>query len=152
MIVFYRYPLQFIFHLRCRNVSFFVRTVWWGWWIFAGAERCGARGLAHGEAGGEEEGGEGKGRGFGGGGLGLLLDPAARRATARKRNRPPAARRATAAGGRNVERSRKIDVPVWLCEIWSTRRSARCAFGTRTRRKSSTALRVVDFGARFWPP
>ena len=53
-----------------------------GWWIFAGAERCGARGLAHGEAGGEEEGGEGKGRGFGGGGLGLLLDPAARRATA----------------------------------------------------------------------
>ena len=23
-----------------------------GWWIFAGAERCGARGLAHGEAGG----------------------------------------------------------------------------------------------------
>ena len=26
---------------------------WWGWWwIFAGAERCGARGLAHGEAGG----------------------------------------------------------------------------------------------------
>ena len=53
-----------------------------GWWIFAGAERCGARGLAHGEAGGEEEGGEGKGKGFGGGGLGLLLDPAARRATA----------------------------------------------------------------------
>ena len=37
-----------------------------GWWIFAGAERCGARGLAHGEAGGEGKGGEGKGMGFGG--------------------------------------------------------------------------------------
>ena len=24
----------------------------WGWWIFAGAERCGARGLTHREAGG----------------------------------------------------------------------------------------------------
>ena len=28
---------------------------WWGWWIFAGAERCGARGLADGEAGGEKK-------------------------------------------------------------------------------------------------
>ena len=39
--------------------------------------------MAEGEAGWEEKGGEGKGkgRGFGGGGLGLLQDPAARRAT-----------------------------------------------------------------------
>ena len=52
------------------------RILWsmggWGWWIFAGAERCGARGLAHREAGGEEKGGEGKREVFGGGGLGLL--------------------------------------------------------------------------------
>ena len=44
------------------------------WWIFAGAEWCGARGLADGEAGGEEEGGEGKGEGFGGRGLGRFFD------------------------------------------------------------------------------
>ena len=43
-----------------------------GWWIFAGAERCGARGLADGEAGGEEKGGARERGGFGGGGLGLL--------------------------------------------------------------------------------
>ena len=59
---------------------------------FCGQERCGARGLAHREAGGEEKGGEGKGGVFGGGGLGLLLDPAARRATARKCSGPDAAK------------------------------------------------------------
>ena len=48
--------------------------------------------MAHREAGGEEKGGEGKREVFGGGGLGLLLDPAARRATARKRKRPDAAK------------------------------------------------------------
>ena len=64
---------------------------------FCGQERCGARGLAHGEAGGEEKGGEGEREVFGGGGLGLLLDPATRRATCDP---------ARAEGGRNVERSR----------------------------------------------
>ena len=35
-------------------------------------------------------------------------------------------------------RHRKVDVPVWLCEIWSTRGSARCAFW-------------ATFGPRFRP-
>ena len=35
-------------------------------------------------------------------------------------------------------RHRKVDVPVWLCEIWSTRGSARCAFS-------------ATFGPRFGP-
>ncbi len=59
-----------------------------GWWIFAGAERGGPRGLADRGAGGEEKGGARERGGFGGGGLGLLLDPAARRATAVRRANP----------------------------------------------------------------
>ena len=46
-----------------------------GWWIFAGAERCGTSGLADREAGGEEKEGKGRGRGFGGGGFGFISRP-----------------------------------------------------------------------------
>ena len=45
---------------------------------FCGQERCGARGLAHREAGGEEKGGEGKGVFFGEGGFGEACDDQAR--------------------------------------------------------------------------
>ena len=149
--------------------------------IFADAERCGTRGLADGEAGWEEKGGEGKREVFGGGGLGLLgtrprcatgncgpLRYGQRpTVTSAGRNGPDAAKvQQCAQGGRfwcaflatlarhwytgvcisdemrndleHALRRRKSDVPVWLCEIWSIRGSARCAFW-------------ATFGPRFRP-